>query len=206
MSARTRAGVAFMMASIGLAVACERPGKNDILADYETLPSSSVPFSPQPPPAPASQAAALPSAAPSAKASASASASASGSTSSAAAAPPAKEWACGDKGKPDCPMQKWMKSVAAGAAMSGDTARLARAFNAMSKAPPGMGAWGGMCATGAAKANDGDFDGAKAMCKACHAKYQSAYHSRMRDSAWPLRRAATHGIVAKPEWGSSLPK
>jgi hypothetical protein len=49
-----------------------------------------------------------------------------------------------------------------------------------------MGAWAGMCATGAAKANDGDFDGAKAMCKACHSKYQAAYHSRMRDMAWPL--------------------
>jgi hypothetical protein len=82
-------------------------------------------------------------------------------------------------------MQKWMKGVAAGAAVSGDAARLARAFNGMGRAPPGMGAWSGIAAQGAAKASAGDFDGGKAMCKACHVKYQASYHARLRDMAWP---------------------
>lgn len=82
-------------------------------------------------------------------------------------------------------MQKWMKGVAGGAVASGDTERLARAFLAMSKAPPGMGGWGAITATGAAKAKDGDFDGAKAQCKVCHQKYQSSYHANMRDHPWP---------------------
>lgn len=82
-------------------------------------------------------------------------------------------------------MQRWMKSVAGGAIASGDNARLARAFQAMSKAPPGMGGWAAICAQGAALANAGDFDAAKAQCKVCHGKYQSAYKANMRDMAWP---------------------
>jgi hypothetical protein len=78
-----------------------------------------------------------------------------------------------------------MKSVAGGAVISGDAAKLARAFLGMSHAPPGMGAWGGIVATGASLAQGGDFDGAKAQCKVCHGKYQSAYRASMRDMPWP---------------------
>lgn len=77
---------------------------------------------------------------------------------------------------------------------SGDNARLARAFQAMSKAPPGMGGWAAICAQGAALANAGDFDAAKAQCKVCHGKYQSAYKASMRDMPWPLR---VHGAEAR---------
>lgn len=173
-----------------LLLACDRPGAG-ISPDFEQIPSAHVPIAvAQQPLAPASRpgasasapASASGSAAPMASASSSAAASGSGS---AAAKAPAKTFECGDKGKPDCPMQKWMKSVAGSAVASGDNERLARAFNAMAKAPPGYGDWAGMCAVGAAKAQAGDFDGAKAMCKTCHVKYQSRYHSSIRDLKWP---------------------
>ncbi|MCC6648608.1 MAG: hypothetical protein IT374_23945 [Polyangiaceae bacterium] len=82
-------------------------------------------------------------------------------------------------------MQRWMKSVAGSAVASGDDARLARAFQGMGRAPPGMGGWSAISARGAALATAGDFDGAKAQCKVCHSKYQSAYRASMRDMPWP---------------------
>ncbi|RYE94550.1 MAG: hypothetical protein EOO75_01680 [Myxococcales bacterium] len=82
-------------------------------------------------------------------------------------------------------MQKWMKSVAGGAIASGNTERLARAFQGMAKAPPGFGGWAAFCATGAARAQAGDFDGAKAQCKACHTRFQVRYHATLRDLKWP---------------------
>ena len=185
-----RAVVAVMMAAIGLGVACQRPGGDDIMKDYEVLPSATTPIAQAPAPVPsASVSVAAP--APPASSSARAVSSASASTAAATDKPPAKEYACGDKGKPDCPMQRWMKSVAAGAAVSGDAARIGRAFNGMGRAPPGMGAWSGIAAAGAAKAAAGDFDGAKAQCKVCHGKYQSSYHARLRDIPWPLDRGVT---------------
>lgn len=184
MSKRSKAFLAGALLG-GVLIACERPG-DDIGPDFEQIPSAHAPIALPSvyAPTPASASASSSSSAP---ASASGSAPASGSASPASSAPkaPAKEFACGDKGKPDCPMQRWMKGVAGGAVASGDTERLARAFNAMSKAPPGFGGWAGICATGAAKAQAGDFDGAKAQCKVCHSKYQSRYHSSMRDHPWP---------------------
>ncbi|MCS6900583.1 MAG: hypothetical protein RMJ98_13250 [Myxococcales bacterium] len=175
-------------------LACERPG-DDIGPDFEQIPSAHIPIalpSQLTPsrvlgPAPASGSAATMASAPTpAMASASTHAAAATSASSSAAPKlPAKVFDCGDKGKPDCPMQKWMKSVAGGAVASGDTERLARAFLAMSKAPPGFSDWAAICAAGAAKAQAGDFDGAKAQCKVCHTKYQARYHATMRDLKWP---------------------
>ncbi len=172
-----------MTALLWLGVAaCERPGNGELLADFEALTSASIS-------APRVYASAPAAASASASASAapdgSASASPSASAASSASKPAAKTYDCGSKGKPDCPMQRWMKSVAGSAVASGDNARLARAFQAMSKAPPGMGGWAGISAQGAALANAGDFDGAKAQCKVCHGKYQSSYRARMRDMPWP---------------------
>ena len=177
-----------MFSAFVLLVACERPGESDLMADYEVVPSASVPV-PKPTlyasasaPVPASASAPSMSAASAPSGSASASASASNGK---PPPPPAKTYDCGDKGKPDCPMQRWMKGVAGGAVISGDAAKLTRAFQAMSKAPPGMGGWSSIAATGASIAQGGDFDGAKAQCKVCHARYQSAYRASMRDMPWP---------------------
>lgn len=177
------------LAAAGL-LACERPG-DGIQADYEQVPSARVPIAlpttatAAPPLAGSSAAPRASTSAPLASASASGSAPAGSASAADPSKPPPKTFDCGDKGKPDCPMQKWMKGVAGGAVASGDSERLARAFNAMSKAPPGFGGWAAICATGAAKAQAGDFDGAKAQCKVCHSKYQSRYHASLRDLKWP---------------------
>lgn len=184
----TRARAFVLFSTLGILAACERPGSSDITKDFEELPSArrDLPA----PPVVATSVASKASAPASSSAPAPASASSSGAPAAAgsgsgAPVKVAKTYECGEKGKPDCPMQRWMKSVAGGAAMSGDANRLKSAFLAMSKAPPGMGGWASLCATGAAKAGEGDIDGAKAMCKACHGKYQAAYHANMRDMAWP---------------------
>jgi glutaryl-CoA dehydrogenase len=185
MKMRLRAALAGSLAATALLYACERPSDGDIMADYEVIPSASAPVAMPLVYAPPSASSAHPPA--SASGSASSEPAASGSASGAAApAKPARVWDCGDKGKPDCPMQKWMKSVAGGAVASGDTERLARAFQTMAgRAPGGMGGWAGICAVGIAKAQAGDFDGSKAQCKSCHAKYQRSYHNSRRDEKWP---------------------
>ena len=162
--------------------ACSRPGTEQIMADFETLPSA-----PSATARPVALAAATKA---SASASGSAVASASGSAMASASAsgggPPAKTFECGSKGQPDCPMQRWMKSVAGNAVASGDNEKLARAFDFMGgHAPPGFGNWSGFCAAGSAKARAGDFDGAKAECKKCHVATQARYHASMRDIKWP---------------------
>ena len=173
-------------------VACDRPGgTEEIWRDFEQIPSASVAVAAAPAPvaagepAPASGAAAT-QGAPASTAAASGSSSASAAASGSAAVKVAKTYECGEKGKPDCPMQRWMKGVAGGAVASGDNDKLARAFNSIGAHPvSGLGAWSGICATGAAKAQAGDFDGSKAMCKSCHGKYQHSYHANMRDLKWP---------------------
>ncbi len=191
----TRLWALWVGALAGAALAaCQRPGGDGIGPDYEQIPSASVPVvwasaAGAGRATPASMASGSATAAGSAMGSASgpvASASAPVADASASAAKPAaKVFDCGDKGKPDCPMQKWMKGVAGGAVASGDTDRLAKAFLGMSKAPPGFGGWTAITAAGAAKAQAGDFDGAKAQCKVCHTKFQSRYHATVRDLKWP---------------------
>jgi hypothetical protein len=179
------------MFGAAILIACQRPD-DGLTADFEEIPSATVPIHHHHAPptetatatATATASATSSTLAPPASASGSAPA-ASGSGSAGAAKPAAKVYECGEKGKPDCPMQKWMKGVAGGAVASGDADRMARAFQGMSRAPSGMGGWGGIVATGIAKAQAGDFDGAKAQCKACHSKYQASYHANQRDLKWP---------------------
>lgn len=180
---------------IALLAACDKPGSSeDILKDYEIVPSSRAVTRTQPvpaPTAPVSASAAPPasgsvaaagSAPPAASSSAAASASAAGS----AAAPAAKVYECGSKGKPDCPMQRWMKGVAGGAVASGEADKIARAFETMGgRAPAGMRNWAAISAAGAAKARADDIDGAKQECKKCHDQNMRSYRATMRDLKWP---------------------
>jgi hypothetical protein len=109
---------------------------------------------------------------------------ASSATDSTSAAP-GKDYACGDKGKPPCPMQGWMKTNMAPAAASGDTAALAKALDYVSShAPPGLADWTAIAKKGAEAAKAGNVDGAKASCKTCHDKYKAQYKADMRDRAF----------------------
>jgi len=99
---------------------------------------------------------------------------------SAAAGP--KTFACGDKGKPACPTQAWMKANMAVAAASADGPALAKGLDYIAAhAPAGMGNWSGIAKGGAAKAKAGDIDGAKASCKSCHDQYKAKYKAEVRD-------------------------
>ena len=95
---------------------------------------------------------------------------------------PGKDYACGEKGKPPCPMQGWMKSNMAPAAASGDAAALAKNLDFVaSHAPKGFADWSAIAKKGAEAAKAGNLDGAKASCKTCHDKYKAQYKADMRD-------------------------
>jgi hypothetical protein len=94
----------------------------------------------------------------------------------------AKTFDCGAKGQKPCPMQKWMKTVMAGASSSGDGARLAEALTYVANhAPPGFATWSALATDGAKKAKADDIDGAKVSCKQCHEQYKKKYKSTLRD-------------------------
>lgn len=94
----------------------------------------------------------------------------------------AKKYDCGAKGQKPCPMQKWMKTVMAGASSSGDGAKLAEALTYVEKhPPPGFTTWASIAADGAKKARADDLDGAKTSCKQCHEQYKSKYKATLRD-------------------------
>ncbi len=96
--------------------------------------------------------------------------------------PDAKVFDCGGKGQKLCPMQKWMKTVMAGASSSGDGAKLAEALTYVAKhPPPGYATWAAISNEGAKKARADDVDGAKASCKQCHDQFKSKYKATLRD-------------------------
>lgn len=94
----------------------------------------------------------------------------------------AKTFDCGAKGQKPCPMQKWMKTVMAGASSSGEGARLAEALTYVAKhPPPGFATWSALATDGAKKAKADDIDGAKVSCKQCHDLYKKKYKATLRD-------------------------
>lgn len=96
--------------------------------------------------------------------------------------PDAKKFDCGAKGQKLCPMQKWMKTVMAGASSSGDGARLAEALTYVAKhPPPGFTTWAAISNEAAKKARADDIDGAKVSCKECHDQFKSKYKATLRD-------------------------
>ena len=96
--------------------------------------------------------------------------------------PNAKTFDCGAKGQKLCPMQKWMKTVMAGASSSDDGAKLAAALTYIANhPPPGFTAWAAISLAGAKKAKADDIDGAKSSCKECHDQFKSKYKATLRD-------------------------
>src|SRR5688572_32261637 len=72
---------------------------------------------------------------------------------------PAKEYACGESGKAPCPLQGWMKTNLAPAAVRGDVDALAKGFDFLaSKPPPGYAEWARMAREGAAMARKKDVE------------------------------------------------
>jgi hypothetical protein len=83
-------------------------------------------------------------------------------------------------------MMKWMKSAMASAVAGGDKAKIAKALKTIAGKPvAGMGEWASIANAGAAAAEKGDIDGAKASCKKCHKLYQKKYEdSKARCGGW----------------------
>jgi hypothetical protein len=96
--------------------------------------------------------------------------------------PDAKHFDCGAKGQKLCPMQKWMKTVMAGASSGDDGAKLAAALTYVANhPPPGFATWAAISNDGAKKASADDIDGAKVSCKQCHDLYKRKYIATLRD-------------------------
>jgi hypothetical protein len=94
---------------------------------------------------------------------------------------PAKEFACGQVGKP-CPLQGWMRNTFAAAATRGDTDALAKGFDLLASKPPaGYPEWASTAKEGAALSRKKDIEGAKRACQNCHNKYKGKYREELRD-------------------------
>jgi len=123
------------------------------------------------------------------QASATASAQPSNAASVASAAPstsgsaPAKEYTCGAKGQPKCPLQGWMAANMQPAMAAADAKKLAAALRASAKlGPQSYGDWAKLANEGAdavEKAND--VKAGKPSCKSCHEQYQKPYKAEFRD-------------------------
>jgi hypothetical protein len=93
---------------------------------------------------------------------------------------------CGRTGQPDCPLQAWMKANMGRQAMDGNLEAIERGFRILAGTPlSGYPDWASLAQTGAAAAQHGDLDAAKAACKRCHEAYRDRYRAERRSA--PLR-------------------
>lgn len=121
-----------------------------------------------------------------APATASVTASATATASTPAAAADAAPTACGSKGLPDCPMQRWMKDHTSATSEAGDLPALAKALDQIVlMAPPGYTNWVSISKDGAAAARAGDLDAARASCTGCHRQYKKSYKADLRARPLP---------------------
>ena len=91
---------------------------------------------------------------------------------------------CGEKGRPDCPTQAWMKATLQPLIVSGDTARLEGALTKLAAAAPaGYDDWAAISEAGANAAKSGDMPGVKASCGNCHAKHRARFRAELRQKS-----------------------
>jgi hypothetical protein len=90
---------------------------------------------------------------------------------------------CGDDGKPDCPLQRWMDETMTEAVSRQAWPQVAEAFAYLAALdPPGFPQWRALAELGREAANRGDLAAVKRVCSACHD------HNRPRFRAAPTRR------------------
>lgn len=101
----------------------------------------------------------------------------------AAEAPAPTGGRCGNKGQPDCPLQRWMKSTLQTYQRSGDHERLARAFRELAAhTPAGFDTWKAQSERGAKLAASKDAEGIKQVCKDCHQDHRARYRRELREA------------------------
>lgn len=91
--------------------------------------------------------------------------------------------ACGEPGKPPCPLQHWMRVNAAAPLATGDLQRLAQSFEAierMNPAPDKWGNWTRFAREGAQAAKEGNASAARSVCGRCHGVYRRGYNAQYR--------------------------
>ena len=88
---------------------------------------------------------------------------------------------CGDKGKPDCPMQGWMKATLRAHLRKKDFGRLGSALDELARdAPEGYDGWHEMSLRAAAAAKAEDEEAVRAECKNCHDAHRAQFKRELR--------------------------
>ena len=91
---------------------------------------------------------------------------------------------CGVAGKPDCPLQSWMKGNMSSAKSSADFGKLQGLFAKIAtfvpKEAPFAADWIRMSNAGLAAAKVSDMDGVKKACLDCHSAYRKPYKDGFR--------------------------
>jgi hypothetical protein len=99
---------------------------------------------------------------------------------------PSKEFACGPKDKPKCPLQAWM-TANMGPSDQPDFTTLAANFRIIAKKSPGADfpEWSSIATTAAKAADAKNLADVKSGCKNCHDKYKKKFKEEVRDIAFP---------------------
>ncbi|SRR5258708_7734569 len=101
---------------------------------------------------------------------------------------PSKEFACGAKDKPKCPLQAWMTNNMGSSATDQPVfTDLAANFRIIAKKSPGADFpdWSAIASKGATDADKKDIVAVKSDCKSCHDKYKKKFKEEARDIAFP---------------------
>jgi hypothetical protein len=85
---------------------------------------------------------------------------------------------CGDDGKVECPLQRWMDETMSAAMTTRSGGKLAQGFAYLAALDPaGFPQWRALSELGREAANRDDFGGAKRICAACHDQYRPRFRS-----------------------------
>lgn len=96
---------------------------------------------------------------------------------------------CGEPGRPECPLQRWMDQRLNGPLAQEATAELVKSFRYLAAiAPQEFPDWGAWALNGAESASRGDFEAIKRSCTGCHDDYRARYRKEMRARALPPAR------------------
>lgn len=88
---------------------------------------------------------------------------------------------CGDKGLPDCPLQRWMKGTLQTYQRAADHERLASALKELAEhAPAGYRDWKAISEKGAQLAAAKDDTALKQICRDCHQTHRARYRKEQR--------------------------
>ena len=98
--------------------------------------------------------------------------------------------ACGRPPLPQCPLQNWMESNLAGAFAGGQMDRLEGPLESLAQAVPvGYVEWSQFARRGAQAARNGDREGVRGTCGACHRAYRQRFRNEGRGRPLPAALA-----------------